>query len=92
MNLSNSGPPSRGHRGIDLRPTAGQSALLFRYLADGELQLHFELGFGYYPGGAQPDLLRQALKVIGEHFGLSLPRAVIESGRLPAVVTRTEES
>lgn len=32
---------------------------------------------------------RRVLKVIGEHFGLSLPREVIESGRLPAVVTRT---
>ncbi|MGY1577218.1 hypothetical protein [Streptomyces sp. MN13] len=91
------------------------------YLADGELQLHFELGFGYDPAGAQPGLLRPALeaagvippedgiddllgederlspveekrrvlKIVGEHFGLALPQQVIESGRLPAVVTRT---
>jgi hypothetical protein len=104
---------------LDPRPDDPPS--FFRYLADGEVQLHFELGFGYDPAGAQPDLLRPALEaagvippedsiddllgpdeevspfdqkrqvltVIGEHFGLSLPRQVIESGRLPAVVTRT---
>ncbi|WP_328870964.1 DUF6461 domain-containing protein [Streptomyces sp. NBC_00287] len=104
---------------FDPRPDDPPS--FFRYLADGELQLHFELGFGYDPAGAQPDLLRPALeaagvippedsidhllgedeelspveekrrelKVVGEHFGLSLPRQVIESGQLPAVVTRT---
>lgn len=32
---------------------------------------------------------RRVLAVIGEHFGLSLPQQTIESGRLPAVVTRT---
>ncbi|MFG2786086.1 DUF6461 domain-containing protein [Streptomyces sp. NPDC048419] len=104
---------------FDPRPDDPPS--FFRYLADGELQLHFELGFGYDPAGAQPDLLRPALEaagvvppedalddllgadeelppaeekrrvleVVGEHFGLSLPRQVIESGQLPAVVTRT---
>lgn len=104
---------------FDPRPDDPPS--FFTYLADGELQLHVELGFGYDPVGAQPDLLRPALeaagvippednvddllgedeelstaeekrrvlKVVGEHFGLSLPRQVIESGQLPAVVTRT---
>ncbi|MFI6654092.1 DUF6461 domain-containing protein [Streptomyces sp. NPDC050523] len=104
---------------FDPRPDDPPS--FFTYLADGELQLHFELGFGYHPAGAQPDLLRPALeaagvippedsiddllgedeelspveekrrvlKVAGEHFGLSLPREMIESGQLPAVVTRT---
>lgn len=104
---------------FDPRPDDPPS--FFRYLADGELQLHFELGSGYDPTGAQPDLLRPALEaagvippegsiddllgddeelsplehrrralaVVGEHFGLSLPRQVIESGQLPAVVTRT---
>ncbi|MFI9819584.1 DUF6461 domain-containing protein [Streptomyces sp. NPDC052013] len=104
---------------FDPRPDDPPS--LFRYLADGEVQLHFELGFGYDPAGAQPDLLRPALEaagvippegslddllgadeelspveqkrrvlqVVGEHFGLLLPRQVIEHGQLPAVVTRT---
>ncbi|PAZ15949.1 hypothetical protein CLM62_10730 [Streptomyces sp. SA15] len=104
---------------FDPRPDDPPS--FFRYLADSEVQLHFELGFGYYPAGAQPDLLRPALeaagvippedsiddllgedeelppveekrrvlKVVGEYFGLSLPRQVIENGQLPAVVTRT---
>lgn len=31
----------------------------------------------------------RVLKVVGEHFGLSLPREVIESGQLPAAVIRT---
>lgn len=104
---------------FDPRPDDPPS--FFRYLADGELQLHFELGFGYDPAGAQPDLLRPALEtagvippegsiddllgpdeevptveqkrqvltVIGEHFGLSLPRELIVNGQLPAIVTRT---
>ncbi|POX55284.1 hypothetical protein C3489_10805 [Streptomyces sp. Ru71] len=104
---------------FDPRPDDPPS--FFRYLANGELQLHFELGAGYYPSGAQPDLLRPALEaagaiapedslddlldddqeltpleakrkaldVIGEHFGLTLPRHVLESEPLPSVVTRT---
>lgn len=104
---------------FDPRPDDPPS--FFTYLADGEVQLHFELGFGYDPAGAQPDLLRPALEaagvippegsiddllgaddkpspfehkrrvltIIGEYFGLSLPRQAIESGRLPAAVTRT---
>ncbi|MFD9882602.1 hypothetical protein ACFWZT_14235 [Streptomyces alboflavus] len=32
---------------------------------------------------------RRVLAVVGEYFGLSLPRQVIESGQLPVVVTRT---
>ncbi|MFF4605185.1 DUF6461 domain-containing protein [Streptomyces sp. NPDC001339] len=112
---------SRGAEVLIFDPRPDDPPSLFRYLADGELQLHFELGFGYDPAGAQPDLLRPALeaagvippedciddllgedeelppveakrrvlKVTGEHFGLFLPRQVIESGRLPAVVTRT---
>ncbi|KNE83880.1 MULTISPECIES: DUF6461 domain-containing protein [Streptomyces] len=104
---------------FDPRPDDPPS--FFTYLADGEVQLHFELGSGYDPAGAQPNLLRPALEaagaippegsidellgadeemspveqkrrvleVVGQHFGLSLPRQVIESGRLPAVVTRT---
>ncbi|MGP4089978.1 DUF6461 domain-containing protein [Streptomyces sp. KR55] len=112
---------SRGAEVLIFDPRPDDPPSFFRYLADGEVQLHFELGFGYDPAGAQPDLLRPALeaagvippegsiddllgadeellpveekrrvlKVVGEHFGLSLPRQVIESGRLPAVVTRT---
>jgi hypothetical protein len=104
---------------FDPRPDDPPS--FFTYLANGEVQLHFELGFGYDPAGAQPDLLRPALEaagvippqgdiddllgrdeelspleetrrvlqLVGEHFGLSLPRQVIENGQLPAVVTRT---
>ncbi|MDN3258754.1 DUF6461 domain-containing protein [Streptomyces sp. CSDS2] len=48
---------------FDPRPDDPPS--LFRYLTDGEVQLHFELGAGYYPSGAQPDLLRQALEAAG---------------------------
>ncbi|MFE4337080.1 DUF6461 domain-containing protein [Streptomyces sp. NPDC056831] len=104
---------------LDPRPDDPPS--FFRYLADGEVQLHFEPGFGYEPAGAQPDLLRpaleaagvippedsidallgrdeelpsveekrRALKAVGEHFGLSLPRQAITNGQLPMVVTRT---
>ncbi|MFF1378699.1 DUF6461 domain-containing protein [Streptomyces sp. NPDC058308] len=104
---------------FDPRPDDPPS--FFSYHADGEVQLHFELGAGYSPAGAQPDLLRPALEaagviapqdsiddmlgpdeelstqeqqrraltVIGAHFGLSLPQQTIESGRLPAVITRT---
>ncbi|WP_406385404.1 DUF6461 domain-containing protein [Streptomyces sp. NBC_01618] len=103
---------------LDPRPDDPPS--FFTYLADGEVQLHFELGFGYDPAGAQPDLLRPALEaaglippedslddllgddeelspreqkrrvltVAGEHFGLTLPRQLIESGQLPTAVTR----
>ncbi|WP_328422217.1 DUF6461 domain-containing protein [Streptomyces sp. NBC_00443] len=112
---------SRGAEVLIFDPRPDDPPSFFRYLADGEVQLHFELGFGYDPSGAQPDLLRPALEaagvippedsiddllgedeelspaeerrrvleVVGEHFGLSLPRQVIESGQLPAVVTRT---
>jgi hypothetical protein len=48
---------------FDPRPDDPPS--FFRYLADGELQLHFELGSGYDPSGAQPDLLRPALEAAG---------------------------
>ncbi|ROP44223.1 DUF6461 domain-containing protein [Streptomyces sp. PanSC9] len=48
---------------FDPRPDDPPS--FFRYLADGELQLHCELGAGYYPSGAQPDLLRPALEAAG---------------------------
>ncbi|MFE0178888.1 DUF6461 domain-containing protein [Streptomyces sp. NPDC059002] len=112
---------SRGAEVLIFDPRPDDPPSFFSYLADGELQLHFELGFGYDPSGARPDLLRPALEaagvippegsidellgedeelspleekrrvltVAGEYFGLSLPRQVIESGRLPAVVTRT---
>ncbi|MXM64126.1 hypothetical protein GR925_11880 [Streptomyces sp. HUCO-GS316] len=112
---------SRGAEVLIFDPRPDDPPSFFTYLADGEVQLHFELGFGYDPAGAQPDLLRPALEaagaippedsiddllgpdeelspfeqtrrvltVVGEHFGLSLPRQVIESGQLPAVVTRT---
>jgi hypothetical protein len=112
---------SRGAEILIFDPRPDDPPSFFTYLADGELQLHFELGFGYDPVGAQPDLLRPALeeagvippedsiddllgedeevspleerrrvlKVVGEHFGLSLPREVIANGQLPAVVTRT---
>ncbi|MFF4250268.1 DUF6461 domain-containing protein [Streptomyces sp. NPDC001663] len=112
---------SRGAEVLIFDPRPDDPPSFFTYLADGEVQLHFELGFGHDPAGAQPDLLRPALeaagvippeddiddllgadeelssaeekrrvlKVVGEHFGLSLPRQVIENGQLPAVVTRT---
>ncbi|MEV1026812.1 DUF6461 domain-containing protein [Streptomyces sp. NPDC050264] len=112
---------SRGAEVLIFDPRPDDPPSFFSYHSDGEVQLHFELGFGYEPAGAQPDLLRpaleaagvipaedslddwlgndeesplleerrRALKVVGEHFTLSLPRQMIESGRLPAVVTRT---
>ncbi|MFJ2770493.1 DUF6461 domain-containing protein [Streptomyces sp. NPDC087300] len=112
---------SRGAEVLILDPRPDDPPSFFTYLADGQVRLHFELGFGYDPAGARPDLLRPALEaagitppedtiddllgddeetspleqkrrvliVAGEHFGLSLPRQLIESGRLPAVVTRT---
>ncbi|RVU15266.1 hypothetical protein EOT10_39595 [Streptomyces antnestii] len=112
---------SRGAEVLIFDPRPDDPPSFFRYLADGEVQLHFELGFGYDPAGSRPDLLRPALeaagvippeesiddllgedeelspveekrrvlKVVGEHFGLSLPRQLIESEQLPAVVTRT---
>ncbi|MCM2579267.1 DUF6461 domain-containing protein [Streptomyces meridianus] len=112
---------SRGAEVLIFDPRPDDPPSFFRYLADGELQLHCELGFGYDPAGARPDLLRPALeaagvippedsiddlfgeadalssveekrrvlKVVGECFGLSLPRQMIERGSLPVVVTRT---
>lgn len=111
---------SRGAEVLILDPRPDDPPSFFTYLADGEVQLHFELGFGYDPAGARPGLLRPALEeaglippedslddlpgddeelppgeqkrrvlaVAGEHFGLSLPRQLIESGQLPTVVTR----
>ncbi|MFI8875635.1 hypothetical protein [Streptomyces sp. NPDC055243] len=35
------------------------------YHANGEVQLHFELGAGYDPVGARPDLLRPGLEAAG---------------------------
>lgn len=112
---------SHGAEVLILDPRPDDPPSFFTYLADGKVQLHFELGFSYDPSGAQPDLLRPALEaarlispedslddllgddeelspreqrhrvlaVAGEHFGLSLPRQLIENGELPAVVTRT---
>ncbi|MFF2008556.1 DUF6461 domain-containing protein [Streptomyces sp. NPDC058195] len=48
---------------LDPRPDDPPS--FFTYLADGELCLHFELGFGYAPAGTQPGLLRPALEAAG---------------------------
>jgi hypothetical protein len=48
---------------FDPRPDDPPS--FFTYLADGELRLQFELGFGYEPSGAQRDLLRPALEAAG---------------------------
>ncbi|MGW5733005.1 MULTISPECIES: DUF6461 domain-containing protein [Streptomyces] len=111
---------SRGAEVLIFDPRPDDPPAFFRYLADGEVQLHFELGAGYDPAGAHPDLLRPTLEatgviprqdsvddllgsdedmstdeqrrrvlaVIAEHFDLSLPRQTIESGRLPAVITR----
>ncbi|MFC9615917.1 DUF6461 domain-containing protein [Streptomyces sp. NPDC056938] len=113
-------PVSRDAEVLIFDPRPDDPPSFVAYLADGEVQLHFELGFGYDPAGAQPDVLRPALeaagvippedsiddmlgadeevpkseqhrrvlKVVGEHFGLSLPHQTIVSGRLPAVVTR----
>ncbi|WP_394436783.1 DUF6461 domain-containing protein [Streptomyces sp. SGAir0957] len=112
---------SRGAEIVVLDPRPDDPPSFFGYHADGEVQLHFELGFGYDPAGARPDLLRPALEAAGvippedspddligpdeemptreeqrrvlqvvhEHFGLSLPRELIERGRLPHVVTRS---
>lgn len=112
---------SRGAEVLIFDPRPDDPPAFFSYHANGEVQLHFELGAGYDPAGAQPDLLRpafevagvippqdsiddmlgadeelsahaqqrQVLAVIGQHFRLSLPQQTIESGRLPAVVTRT---
>jgi hypothetical protein len=112
---------SRGAEVLILDPRPDDPPSFFRYLAHGELQLHCDIGSGYDPSGAQPDLLRPALesagvipseddaydvfdepeelpslearrrllKVVGEHFALSLPQQLIVSGQLPTVVTRT---
>ncbi|MFK4070474.1 DUF6461 domain-containing protein [Streptomyces sp. NPDC029674] len=112
---------SRGAEVLIFDPRPDDPPSFFSYHADGEVQLHFELGAGYDPAGAQPNLLRPALEeagaiapqdsiddmlgmdeelstheqqrraltVIGAHFGLSLPQEAIESGHLPAVITRT---
>ncbi|MEU3221324.1 hypothetical protein [Streptomyces sp. NPDC006971] len=56
---------SRGAEVLILDPRSDDPPFFFRYLADGEVQLHFELGFGYDPAGAQPDLLRPALEAAG---------------------------
>ncbi|GAA2309267.1 hypothetical protein GCM10010234_61570 [Streptomyces hawaiiensis] len=31
---------------------------------------------------------RRLLRVVGEHFGLSLPRQLIEHGQMPTMITR----
>ncbi|OKJ39026.1 DUF6461 domain-containing protein [Streptomyces sp. CB01580] len=56
---------SRGAEVLILDPRPDDPPSFFTYLADGEVQLHFELGFGYDPAGAQPDLLRPALEAAG---------------------------
>ncbi|MFE5096251.1 DUF6461 domain-containing protein [Streptomyces sp. NPDC056638] len=45
---------SRGAEVLILDPRPDDPPSFFTYLADGEVQLHFELGFGYDPAGAQP--------------------------------------
>jgi hypothetical protein len=56
---------SRGAEVLIFDPRPDDPPSFFTYLAGGELQLHFELGFGYDPAGAQPDLLRPALEAAG---------------------------
>ncbi|MGX1135631.1 hypothetical protein RKD49_007821 [Streptomyces glaucescens] len=56
---------SRGAEVLILDPRPDDPPSFFTYLADGEPQLHFELGFGYDPTGARPDLLRPALEAAG---------------------------
>ncbi|MEU7576726.1 DUF6461 domain-containing protein [Streptomyces sp. NPDC041068] len=56
---------SRGAEVLIFDPRPDDPPSFFTYLAEGELQLHFELGFGYDPVGAQPDLLRPALEAAG---------------------------
>jgi Family of unknown function (DUF6461) len=56
---------SRGVEVLIFDPRPDDPPSFFRYLADGEVQLHFEPGFGYDPAGAQPDLLRPALEAAG---------------------------
>ncbi|MFG2651227.1 DUF6461 domain-containing protein [Streptomyces sp. NPDC048436] len=46
-------------------PRPDDPPAFFSYLAEGEVQLHFELGAGYDPAGARPDLLRPALEAAG---------------------------
>lgn len=57
---------------FDPRPDDPPS--FFSYHANGEVQLHFELGAGYDPAGVQPDLLRSAL----EADGVILPQDSID--------------
>lgn len=52
---------SRGTEVLIFDPRPDDPPAFFSYHCDGEVQLHFELGAGYDPAGAQPDLLRPAL-------------------------------
>lgn len=58
-------PVSRGAEVLIFDPRPDGPPSFFGYHANGEVQLHFELGAGYDPAGAQPDLLRPALEADG---------------------------
>ncbi|MYY83907.1 hypothetical protein GT044_22025 [Streptomyces sp. SID335] len=53
---------SRGAEVLIFDPRPDDPPAFFSCHRDGEVQLHFELGAGYHPAGAQPDLLRPALE------------------------------
>ncbi|MFK4066768.1 DUF6461 domain-containing protein [Streptomyces sp. NPDC029674] len=56
---------SRGAEVLIFDPRPDDPPSFFSYHADGEVQLHLELGADYDPAGAQPDLLRPALEEAG---------------------------
>ncbi|MBM7168705.1 hypothetical protein JQK87_09845 [Streptomyces sp. G44] len=56
---------SRGAEVLIFDPRPDDPPAFFSYHANGEVQLHFELGAGYEPAGTQPDLLRRPLETAG---------------------------
>ncbi|QEU89873.1 DUF6461 domain-containing protein [Streptomyces kanamyceticus] len=56
---------SRGSEVLIFDPRLDDPPSFFTCLADGALQPHFEMGFGYDSAGTQPDLLRPALESAG---------------------------
>lgn len=56
---------SLGAEVLILDPPSADPACHVRYLADGEVQLHFACGPDYAPVGTRPDLLRPALEAAG---------------------------
>ncbi|MEV0254016.1 DUF6461 domain-containing protein [Streptomyces sp. NPDC050732] len=56
---------SRGAEILIFDPRPDDPPAFFSYHANGEVQLHFELGADHDPAGAQPDLLRPDLEAAG---------------------------